>query len=291
MRKTPIGQLNPRPVHLNRGHVRIPWRARKYFRKWLVACALACKTLPSWKPWITASRYTDSAGFDLPGTAAVYDYFACLPLHVRGDTTDFPDSISLVHREPIGVCAAIVPWNYSDVLHVAQACTGLGGWQYRRTQAGQSLRGLSILEFFEECKDIIPPGVVNIVTGYGPAVGEPLVRNPAVRKVSFTGSRPTARKIMQYASQNIIPQTMELGGKSANIICADADLDAAAEGVVMSTIFNKGEVCIAGTRTFVHESIKDKFLDKLTTLDCRRPPGGSPRSSDTAWASGVSDPV
>jgi acyl-CoA reductase-like NAD-dependent aldehyde dehydrogenase len=124
--------------------------------------------------------------------------------------------------------------------------------------------GLSILEFFRECADILPPGVVNIVTGYGPEAGEPLVRHPLVRKVSFTGSKPTARKIMQYASQNIIPQTMELGGKSANIICADADLDAAAEGVVMSTVFNKGEVCISGSRTFVHESVMDTFLQKLS---------------------------
>ena len=265
MRKTPIGQLNPRPVHLNRGHVRIPWRARKYFRKWARRLRARVQDFAVMETMDNGKPITDSAGFDLPGTAAVYDYFACLPLHVRGDTTDFPDSISLVHREPIGVCAAIVPWNipmYCTSLKLAPALAAGNTVVLKPAES----TCLSILEFFEECKDIIPPGVVNIVTGYGPAVGEPLVRNPAVRKVSFTGSRPTARKIMQYASQNIIPQTMELGGKSANIICADADLDAAAEGVVMSTIFNKGEVCIAGTRTFVHESIKDKFLDKLTTL-------------------------
>ena len=217
------------------------------------------ETLDNGKP------ITDSAGFDMPGTAAVYDYFSTLPLHMRGDVTDFPDAISLAHREALGVCAAIVPWNipmYCTALKVAPALAAGNTVVLKPAES----TCLSILELFKDCQDIIPPGVVNIVTGYGPEVGEALVAHPKVRKVSFTGSRPTARKIMQYASRNIIPQTMELGGKSANIICADADLDAAAEGVVMSTVFNKGEVCISGSRTFVHKSIEDAFLEKLTNL-------------------------
>jgi acyl-CoA reductase-like NAD-dependent aldehyde dehydrogenase len=206
---------------------------------------------------------TDSQMFDIPATAEVYDYFGALPLHIHGETTDFPDSMLLIHREPLGVCAAIVPWNiplYCTALKVAPALAAGNTVVVKPAES----TGLSILEFFRECADILPPGVVNIVTGYGQEAGEPLVRHPLVRKVSFTGSKPTARKIMTYASQNIIPQTMELGGKSANIICADADLDAAAEGVVMSTVFNKGEVCISGSRTFVHESIMDQFMEKLT---------------------------
>jgi len=206
---------------------------------------------------------TDSTMFDVPATAEVYDYFASLATNIQGGTTDYPDSILLTHREPLGVCAAIVPWNiplYCTALKVAPALAAGNTIVVKPAES----TGLSILEFFRDCADILPPGVVNIVTGYGAEAGEPLVRHPLVRKVSFTGSKPTARKIMGYASQNIIPQTMELGGKSANIICADADLDAAAEGVVMSTVFNKGEVCIAGTRTFVHESIMDRFLQKLS---------------------------
>ncbi len=205
---------------------------------------------------------TDSTMFDIPATAEVYDYFASLPLQIHGETTDFPDSMLLVHREPLGVCAAIVPWNiplYCTALKVAPALAAGNTVVVKPAES----TGLSILEFFRECADILPPGVVNIVTGYGPQAGEPLVCHPLVRKVSFTGSKPTARKIMQYASQNIIPQTMELGGKSANIVCADADLDAAAEGVVMSTVFNKGEVCISGSRTFVHEAVMERFLEKL----------------------------
>lgn len=208
---------------------------------------------------------SDSTHFDLPATAAVYDYYADLSLHIQGTTTDFPDALSLIHREPLGVCAAIVPWNiplYCTALKVAPALAAGNTVVLKPAET----TGLAILEFFRACEDILPSGVVNIVTGYGAEAGEPLVRHPLVRKVSFTGSRATARKIIQYASDNIIPQTMELGGKSANIICADADLDAAAEGVIMSTIFNKGEVCIAGTRTFVHESVRDRFLERLAAM-------------------------
>ncbi|WP_322038543.1 aldehyde dehydrogenase family protein, partial [Burkholderia cenocepacia] len=125
---------------------------------------------------------------------------------------------------------------------------------------------LSVLEFAREMADLLPPGVLNIVTGYGPDLGEALVTDTRVRKVGFTGSRPTARKLVQYAAANIIPQTMELGGKSANIVCEDADLDAAAEGAAMSTVLNKGEVCLAGSRLFVHEKVRDAFLDKLQRI-------------------------
>jgi acyl-CoA reductase-like NAD-dependent aldehyde dehydrogenase len=206
---------------------------------------------------------TNSLMADIPDTADVYDYYGALSLHIQGEITDFPDSMLLVHREPLGVCAAIVPWNiplYCTALKVAPALASGNTVVVKPAES----TCLSILEFFRECADILPPGVVNIVTGYGPEAGEPLVKHHLVRKVSFTGSKPTARKIMGYASHNIIPQTMELGGKSANIICADADLDAAAEGVVLSTVFSKGEVCISGSRTFVHESVMDKFLQKLS---------------------------
>jgi acyl-CoA reductase-like NAD-dependent aldehyde dehydrogenase len=106
---------------------------------------------------------------------------------------------------------------------------------------------------------------MNVVTGYGANVGRALVTHPKVRKVAFTGSRGTAQKIIQYASENIIPQTMELGGKSANIVCDDADLDAAAESAVHTTVGNKGEVCLAGSRVFVHRKVRDAFVEKFKT--------------------------
>jgi len=208
---------------------------------------------------------SDTMNFDIPATAGMYDYFADLPLHIKGETLTFPDAVYFTNREPLGVCAAIVPWNiplFATALKIGPALAAGNTVVLKPAET----TCLAVLELFRDCQDIIPPGVVNIVTGYGPEVGEALVTHPLVRKVAFTGSKPTARKIIGYASHNIIPQTMELGGKSANIICADADLDAAAEGVAMSTVFNKGEVCIAGTRTFVHDAVRDEFMEKLARL-------------------------
>lgn len=210
----------------------------------------------------TGKALRDEIFFDMPATAGVYDYFADLCLHIQGETSNFPGTVMLTQREPLGVCAAIVPWNiplYCSALKVAPALAAGNTVVLKPAEVAC----LSILEFFKDCDDILPPGVVNIVTGYGADTGPALVKHPKVRKVSFTGSRPTAQKIIEYASHNIIPQTMELGGKSADIVCADADLDAAAEGCAMSMIFNKGEVCIAGTRTFVHASVRDAFEEKL----------------------------
>ena len=207
----------------------------------------------------------ESGQFDIPASAAMLDFYASTPLHVHGQIHEHPDAITYVHREPIGVCVGIIPWNiplFSMALKIGPAlatgCTIV-------IKPAESTC-LTVLEFTKLIADLLPPGVLNVVTGYGPDVGEALVTNPKVAKVAFTGSKATARKIMGYASANIIPQTLELGGKSANIICEDADLEAAVEGAVLSTIFNKGEVCIAGTRTLVHEKIHDKFLDRFQSI-------------------------
>jgi len=117
---------------------------------------------------------------------------------------------------------------------------------------------LSVLEFIKDIADIVPRGVVNVVTGYGADIGQALVGHPNIRRClhGVPGDRPQGD---DYAAQNIIPQTFELGGKSANIVCEDADIGAAAASVVQSTIMNKGEVCLAGTRVFVHQSVHDEF--------------------------------
>lgn len=205
---------------------------------------------------------TDSSTHDVLGTAGVYENYGGAVLTVAGETRKFPNALSLTMREPLGVCVAIVPWNIPLLATALKVGPALAAGNTVVLKPAESVC-LSLLEFFKECQDILPPGVVNIVTGYGPDVGEALVSDPRVRKVAFTGSRPTAKKIMSYATQNIIPSTMELGGKSANIICQDANIDAAVESAVFTTVFLKGEVCIAGTRTFVHASIYDEFLEKF----------------------------
>lgn len=200
--------------------------------------------------------------FDLIMAVEQFEMFAGAAWGLQGSSINTADSIGIVHREALGVVAQIIPWNVPLVMLAAKIAPALAAGNTIVLKPSEIVC-LSIMEFFEEMADIIPAGVVNVVTGYGPEVGEPLVTHPKVRKIAFTGSRGTAQKLMQYASTNIIPQTLELGGKSANIVCADADLDAAAEGAAMCVVLNKGEVCLAGSRVFVHESVKAEFLEKF----------------------------
>ena len=200
--------------------------------------------------------------FDLPMAIEQFEMFAGSAYHLHGESISTATALGIVHREPLGVCAQIIPWNVPMIMMAAKIAPALAAGNTIVLKPSEIVC-LGVLEFFKEMADIIPPGVVNVITGYGPNIGEALVTHPKVRKVAFTGSRPTAQRLMQYASVNVIPQTMELGGKSANIVCEDADLDAAAEGAAMSVVLNKGEVCLAGSRVFVHEKIKDAFLEKF----------------------------
>ncbi len=205
---------------------------------------------------------SESMHMDINWAIDQFTYFAGAAWHIHGDTFDFADATMLVHREPIGVVAQIIPWNVPLTMAAMKLAPALVTGCTMVLKPAE-VACWSVMEFIKDIADLLPPGVVNVITGYGSDVGEALVQHPKVRKVAFTGSRPTAKKIITYASANIIPQTMELGGKSANIVCEDADVEAAALSAVISTVFNKGEVCHAGTRSFVHEKVEDQFLDHL----------------------------
>ena len=205
------------------------------------------------------------AALDVANAAEQFEFYAGAAFHLRGDVMDFVDSTILVHREAIGVVAQIIPWNVALLMAAMKIAPALAAGCTVVLKPAETVC-LSVLEFIKDIGDLLPRGVVNVITGYGSSVGQPLVSHPKVRKVTFTGSRATAQKVIQYASMNIIPQTMELGGKSANIICEDADLDAAAESAVMTTILNKGEVCLAGSRVFVHKKIREAFVGKFINL-------------------------
>ena len=204
----------------------------------------------------------EAAHFDLPMAIEQFEMFAGSAFHLHGESISTDGALGVVHREPIGVCAQIIPWNVPLIMMAAKIAPAMAAGNTIVLKPSEIVC-LGVMEFFKEMADIIPPGVVNVITGFGPNIGEALVTDPRVRKVAFTGSRPTAQRLIQYASVNVIPQTMELGGKSANIVCEDADLDAAAEGAAMSVILNKGEVCLAGSRVFVHEKVKENFLEKF----------------------------
>lgn len=204
----------------------------------------------------------ESMYFDMPQAIGQFELFAGAAYGIHGQTLDYPDAIGIVHREPLGVCAQIIPWNVPLLMMACKIAPALASGNTVVLKPAETVC-LSVIEFFMEMADLLPPGVVNVVTGYGTDVGEALVTHPDVAKVAFTGSVATARRIMQFASANIIPQTLELGGKSAHIICADADIDAAVESATMSTVLNKGEVCLAGSRLFLHRSIEEEFLAKF----------------------------
>ncbi len=121
----------------------------------------------------------------------------------------------------------------------------------------------SVVEFVRNTADLVPPGVVNVVTGFGPSVGAALVAHPDIAKITFTGGIQTARHILRAAAENVTPTIMELGGKSAFVICADADLEAAVHDVLTGIYFQNGEVCVAASRLFLHESIRGEFLARL----------------------------
>jgi aldehyde dehydrogenase len=201
--------------------------------------------------------------FDIEMAIDLLSYFAAAAgVGIPGETHDYPDAIGFVHREPIGVVAQIIPWNVPLIMATAKLAPALAAGVTVVLKPAETVC-LAVLEFIREVADLLPPGVVNIVTGYGADVGEALVTHPLVRKVAFTGSVFTGRKIIEYASRNIIPQTLELGGKSAQIVCPTADIDAAVRGAVESTIVNKGEICLAGSRVFVHDAIREEFVHKF----------------------------
>lgn len=205
---------------------------------------------------------------DLPLCVDHFRYFAGAIRADEGTIAEHDeDTVSIVLHEPIGVVGQIIPWNFPLLMGVWKIAPALAaGCCTVVKPAEQTPTSISIL--MEVIGDLIPPGVLNIVNGYGIEVGKPLASSPRISKVAFTGSTTSGRLIMQYAAENIIPSTMELGGKSPNVFfksVADADddfFDKAIEGAVMFAL-NQGEVCTCPSRILVHEDIYDKFISKV----------------------------
>jgi aldehyde dehydrogenase (NAD+) len=204
---------------------------------------------------------------DVPGAATTFQAFAdCAenePDIVERGESPFPPAKSIVRREPFGVCSGIVPWNFPFLM---------AGWKIGPAIAAgntvvlkpASFTSLSAIEMVKAVQEAdIPPGVVNLITGPGGSAGEELAQHPLVDKVAFTGSTEVGRRIMQLASGTVKKVTLELGGKSANIVLDDADLDLAAAGVLWGTFFHNGQVCESGTRALVSRKIYDEFVGML----------------------------
>lgn len=210
----------------------------------------------------------ETLNVDLPLCIDHFRYFAGVIRGEEDTVSELDDqTVSLCISEPIGVVGQIIPWNFPLLMATWKIAPALAAGCCTVVKPAEQTP-TSIMFLLDLIKDVVPAGVLNVVTGFGPEAGKPLAQSPRISKVSFTGETTTGRLIMQYASENLIPVTMELGGKSPNIffpsVC-DADdefFDKAVEGAVLFAV-NQGEVCTCPSRILVHESIYDKFMSKV----------------------------
>lgn len=205
---------------------------------------------------------------DLPLVIDHFRYFAGVIRAEEGGISEHDENtVSIVLNEPLGVVGQIIPWNFPLLMATWKIAPALAAGNCCVVKPAEQTP-TSIMVLMELIGHILPAGVLNIVTGFGPEAGKPLASSPRIAKVSFTGETTTGRLIMQYASENLIPVTMELGGKSPNIFfesvgdADDAFFDKAIEGAVMFAL-NQGEVCTCPSRILVHENIYDKFIKRV----------------------------
>src|SRR5271169_5757246 len=215
------------------------------------------ETLDNGKP-VFESRY-----IDMPMVVDVLRYYAGLATKIHGETVNtLETAFTYTLREPVGVVGLIVPWNFplllaSWKLGPALACGNTIVWK------PASLTSLTALRFGElAVKAGVPAGVMNIVTGRS-EVGRTMVRHPGIDKIAFTGSTEVGKEIMRSAADSMKRLTLELGGKSPNIVFADSDIDNAVKGAITGIFYGKGEVCNAGSRLFVESKVQDEFMEKL----------------------------
>ncbi|MBS1669740.1 MAG: aldehyde dehydrogenase [Bacteroidetes bacterium] len=213
-----------------------------------------------------AIRETRAA--DLPLVVDHFRYYAGVIRAEEGTISEHDETtVSIQLHEPIGVVGQIIPWNFPLLMAAWKIAPALAAGCCVVVKPAEQTP-TSIMCLLELIGNVLPAGVLNIVTGFGVEAGKPLASSPKASKVAFTGETTTGRLIMQYASENLIPVTMELGGKSPNIFfesVADADddfFDKAVEGAVMFAL-NQGEVCTCPSRILVHEKIYDKFMDRV----------------------------
>lgn len=200
----------------------------------------------------------------IPAMIDVLEFYAGLPNKVQGETLASPKGrLNYTLKEPLGVIGAIVPWNFPLMLTMWKLAPALatGNTIVIKPAEDTPISTLELVKIFQEAG--MPDGVINVVPGYGKVAGDALVSHPDVDKVAFTGSTATGRLIMQAASKNLKPVSLELGGKSPNIVFDDANIENAINGSMFGIYFGQGQVCASGTRLFVQEGIYDEFVAKF----------------------------
>ena len=228
------------------------------------------RTSRSWRsprPGTTASRSARRRAADIPLAIDHFRYFAGAIRAQEGGLSEIDhDTVAYHFHEPLGVVGQIIPWNFPLLMAVWKLAPALAAGNCVILKPAEQTPA-SIMVWIELVGDLLPKGVLNIVNGFGLEAGKPLASSNRIAKIAFTGETTTGRLIMQYASQNLIPVTLELGGKSPNIffadVCAEDDdfLDKAIEGFVMFAL-NQGEVCTCPSRALIQESIYDRFMER-----------------------------
>src|SRR5499425_3443337 len=217
--------------------------------------------------WENGKPVRETLAADIPLAIDHFRYFAGVIRAQEGSLAELDDDTVAYHfHEPLGVVGQIIPWNFPILMATWKLAPALAAGNCVVLKPAEQTPA-SIMVWLELVDDLLPKGVLNIVNGFGLEAGKPLASSPRVAKVAFTGETTTGRLIMQYASQNLIPVTLELGGKSPNIFFPDVMakddgfLDKAIEGFVMFAL-NQGEVCTCPSRALVHESIYDRFMQR-----------------------------
>ena len=217
--------------------------------------------------WDNGKPIRETRAADVPLAIDHFRYFAGVVRGQEGTLAEIDqDTVAYHFHEPLGVVGQIIPWNFPLLMACWKLAPALAAGNCVVLKPAEQTPA-SIMVWIELVADLLPPGVINIVNGFGPEAGKPLASSPRIAKIAFTGETTTGRLIMQYASQNLIPVTLELGGKSPNIffkdVAAEDDdfFDKAIEGFVMFAL-NQGEVCTCPSRALVHEAIFERFMER-----------------------------
>jgi len=225
----------------------------------------------------------ESRQIEIPAAAECFEYYAGWADKVMGETIPVKGNyLTYTLREPLGVVAAIVPWNFPLLLAAWKVAPALacGNVVILKPASQTPLTAIALGEIAIEAG--LPPGVLNVITGPGSTVGQAIVEHPGIDKIAFTGDTTTGKGIMRAAADTLKKITLELGGKSPNIVLPDADIDAALRGATTGIFYGKGEVCAAGSRLLVDRSIKDEFMEKLAAR-ARKMVAGDPLDPKTRY--------
>jgi acyl-CoA reductase-like NAD-dependent aldehyde dehydrogenase len=226
---------------------------------------------------------SESRQIEIPAAAECFEYYGGWSDKVMGETIPVKGNhLTYTLREPLGVVAAIVPWNFPLLLAAWKVAPALacGNTVILKPASQTPLTALALAEISVEVG--LPRGVLNVLTGPGAKLGQAIVEHPGIDKIAFTGDTSTGKGIMRGAADTLKRITLELGGKSPNIVLPDADLEAAVRGATVGIFYGKGEVCAAGSRLLVDRSIKDQFVDKLAAR-AKKMTAGDPMNPQTRF--------